>query len=151
MRLLGRLTVLSASSLMEIGQIKEERKFYEAAPFVMLNGCASSSPYVTFTGPQGFSHRFVKNSACAFVGTLWPVEETAANEFARLSYTYLIEGENTVSNALLRTKKALVKMASGEQLTEKQKVARYVAARSYCLFANPDLRLRVVGILGSNG
>jgi hypothetical protein len=136
----------SAISVMEIGQIKDISKFSAATPFVMLNGCSTGNPYVTFTGPDSFAHRFVEARACAFIGTLWPVEEAVAGKFARLFYTHLIDGTHTVGTALLRAKKALVTLEVGEQLTEMQKVARYVAARSYCLFANPDLRLRIASL-----
>lgn len=129
--------------LREIGQLEEERRFSEAQPFVMLNACASGQPYAALIERDSFAHRFVTSRACAFVGTLWPVDGRVANDFARRLYTHLSSGK-TIAAALLLAKTELVGLASEELtagLSDVQRLATRVAVRSYCVFANPDLRL----------
>jgi hypothetical protein len=128
--------------LVDIGQLETERAFAKAQPFVMVNACASGQPYVALTNSDSFPHRFVKSQACAFIGTLWPVSGPVANEFAQLFYAEL--AGKPIGLALLAAKKALVDQSAehGEaEVSPQRKLARQVAVRSYCLFANPDLRL----------
>jgi hypothetical protein len=129
--------------LIEIGQLEAERSFTAAQPFVLLNACSSAQPYLGLTQRDSFAHRSVTSRACALVGTLWPVSGPVANEFARRFYIELTR--NPIGRALLAAKLALV----NENLDESQqrdlppirRIARQVAVRSYCLFANPDFRL----------
>jgi CHAT domain-containing protein len=130
--------------LIEIGQLEEERAFTKVNPFVMLNACASAQPYLGLTGQDSFAHRFVTSQACAVVGTLWPVDGSVANDFARLFYEEL--ASKPIGQALLDAKLALVSAAAMKNDANDQKqslrhLARQVAVRSYCLFANPDLRV----------
>jgi CHAT domain len=127
--------------LIEIGQLEAERAFAKARPFVMINACASSQPYVALSNRDSFPHRFVTSQACAVVGTLWPVSGPVANEFSRLFYDEL--HRKPIGQALLTAKKALVQKNDdqGVVLSPQRKLAREIAVRSYCLFANPDLRL----------
>jgi CHAT domain-containing protein len=130
--------------LIEIGQLESERTFAAAQPFVMLNACASAQPYLGLTHRGSFAHRFVTSRACAVVGTLWPVAGAVANEFADRFYTEL--ASKPIGQALLAAKLALVQDDAGssggtEEVSPLRRLARQVAVRSYCLFANPDLRL----------
>lgn len=130
--------------LIEIGQLESERAFATAQPFVMLNACASAQPYLGLLHRGSFAHRFVVSSACAVVGTLWPVDGSVANEFAERFYSEL--GSKPIGQALLAAKLALVRQdamngGSTSQATPLRRLGRQVAVRSYCLFANPDLRL----------
>ena len=130
--------------LIEIGQLEAERKFTTVNPFVMLNACASAQPYLGLTQSDSFAHRFVTSQACAVVGTLWPVETRVANDFAQKFYTEL--AKKPIGEALLAAKMALVAAADeksgGDRQAALQQLARQVAVRSYCLYANPDFRLR---------
>jgi len=129
--------------LIDIGQLESERAFTKAQPFVMVNACASGQPFVALTNRDSFPHRFVTSQACAFIGTLWPVSGPVANEFARHFYAELLAGK-PIGLALLAAKEALRDQDAerGEAAVSPQrKLARQVALRSYCLFANPDLRL----------
>jgi hypothetical protein len=133
--------------LIEIGQLEAERVFATAQPFVMLNACASVRPYLGLSsnGYGSFAHRFVTRQACAVVGTLWPVAGAVANEFAQRFYRELAANK-PIGRALLDAKLALIREdvndanSAGEVLSLRR-LARQVAVRSYCLFANPDLRL----------
>jgi hypothetical protein len=130
--------------LIEIGQLESERAFTKTNPFVMLNACASAQPYLGLTRQDSFAHRFITSQACAVVGTLWPVESSVANDFAKLFYAEL--SSKPVGQALLDAKLTLVTAtaANNDEGDEKQslrRLARQVAVRSYCLFANPDLRV----------
>jgi CspA family cold shock protein len=130
--------------LIEIGRLESERTFAAAQPFVMLNACASVQPYLGLTQRGSFAHRFVTSRACAVVGTLWPVAGPVANEFVERFYTEL--ATKPIGQALLATKLALVRDDAGtrdgsEEASLLRRLARQVAVRSYCLFANPDLCL----------
>jgi hypothetical protein len=131
--------------LIEIGQLKSESAFTDAQPFVMLNACASAQPYLGLVQRGSFAHRFVTSSACAFVGTLWPVESSVANEFAERFYTAL--ASKPIGQALMAAKRSLMHenardgSDSMDKIANMRRLAQQVAVRSYCLFANPDLRL----------
>jgi hypothetical protein len=100
-------------------------------------------PYVGLTDRDSFAHRFVSSEACGFIGTLWPVAGTVANDFAAAFHEAL--QTNTVGNALLSAKLAIIaqtaSVAEASQGPDIAVIARQVAARSYCLFAHPDLQL----------
>jgi hypothetical protein len=142
---LGGLEMADGSFLrmIDIGQLMSERMFTKAQPFVLLNACASAQPYVGLTDRDSFAHRFVTAEACAFIGTLWPVAGLVANDFAAAFHQAL--RNQTVGGALLSAKLAIVAQAAqaADAATSPNiaAVARQVAARSYCLFAHPDLRL----------
>jgi CRP-like cAMP-binding protein len=143
----GGLELADGSSLglMEIGQLEVERVFANAQPFVMLNACASVRPYLGLIHNGSFAHRFVTSRACAVVGTLWPIAGAVANEFAQHFYRELATNK-PIGRALLNAKLALVKMGvdaanNADEVPSLRRLARQIAARSYCLFANPDLRL----------
>jgi hypothetical protein len=141
---LGGLQMADGSfvRIIDIGQLIAERAFTQAQPFVLLNACASAQPYISAIDRDSFAHRFVSSQACAFVGTLWPVAGTVANDFAAAFHLAL--RHNTVASALLSAKLAIVEQAKHiDELGDPslEAIARQVAARSYCLFANPDLRL----------
>ena len=123
--------------LIEIGQLESERCFAVAQPFIMLNACSSAQPYLGLTQPGSFAHRFVMSRACAIVGTLWPVAGPVANEFAQRFYDEL--AHKPIGEALISTKLAL--MEKSDDASSELQLARKVAVRSYCLFANPDLRV----------
>jgi len=127
--------------IVDIGQLLSERKFTDAQPFVLLNACASAQPYIGLTDRDSFAHRFVTAQACAFIGTLWPVDGTVANDFATAFHEAL--RTRTVGSALLAAKLAVIEQAAASAGAgpDIAAVARQVAARSYCLFAHPDLRL----------
>lgn len=127
----------------DVGQLEAERKFSTVYPFVLLNACSSATPFLGLTQRDSFGHRFVTSQACAVVGTLWPVSGPIANDFAQRFYAAL--SSETIGKALLTAKDALVNASDDSDADAKQKavrkLARQVAARSYCLFANPDLRV----------
>jgi len=129
--------------VIEIGQLEEERAFAAAHPFVLLNACSSAQPYLGLTQRGSFAHRFVTSRASAVVGTLWPIAGPVANEFARRFYAEL--SNKPIGQALLAAKLALVEECTepegSTEITSIHRLARQVSARSYCLFANPDLRI----------
>jgi hypothetical protein len=133
----------SSIPLMQIGQLKEESVFSRSRPLVVLNGCATGKPYITLTGKDSFAHRFVQSQAIAFVGTLWPVDETTANRFSSLFYRSIKAGIS-MSEAMLSARRILAGIEDdpdADVLTPAQQLASRIAARSYCLFAHPDLRV----------
>lgn len=124
----------------DIGQLERERIFAAAQPFVFLNACSSAQPYLGLVQRGSFVHRFVTSRASAVVGTLWPVAGAVANEFAQHFYGEL--ARKPIGEALLAAKAALVDDGAAiEPASSITRLARQVAVRSYCLFANPDLRL----------
>jgi mannose-1-phosphate guanylyltransferase / mannose-6-phosphate isomerase len=127
--------------LIEIGRLESERAFTTASPFVMLNTCASAQPYLGVTQHGSFTHRFITSKACAVVGTLWPVSGPVANDFAKHFYTEL--ATKPIGRAMLDAKLALVNASATGRDDRIEKIARQLAARSYCLFANPDLQLLI--------
>jgi hypothetical protein len=124
--------------LIEIGQLEEERQFGKAQPLVMLNACASGQPHSALIARDSFARRFLETNACAFIGTLWPVSAEEANEFAALFYERLKAGKS-VAQAVLAAKEGMLQPAQDIPLEPRRRIARIVAIRSYCLFANPDL------------
>jgi hypothetical protein len=128
--------------LIEIGQLESERTFASAQPFVVLNACSSAQPYLGVTQKDSFAHRFVTSRACALLGTLWPVSGPVATEFVQKFYAEL--SRLPIGQALLAAKLSLVQDVasdSGGEPSPLRRLARQVAVRSYCIFANPDLRL----------
>ena len=127
--------------LIEIGQLESERAFTKVNPFIMLNACSSAQPHVGLMQRDSFAHRFVASQACAVVGTLWPIDGSVANEFAKRFYAELTL--KPIGRALIDAKLTLVAATAEETTAEGslRQLARQVAVRSYCLFANPDLRL----------
>jgi CHAT domain len=141
---LGGLQMADGSfvRIIDIGQLIAERAFTKAQPFILLNACASAQPYISGFGRDSFAHRFITSQACAFIGTLWPVSGGVANDFAAAFHLAL--KENTVAGALLSAKLKIVEQAKNVEEPGDPNIlliARQVAARSYCLFAHPDLRL----------
>ncbi|MDE1996813.1 MAG: CHAT domain-containing protein, partial [Rhizobiaceae bacterium] len=122
--------------VIEVGQLMEERAFGGKNPFIVLNACASAKPYQGLMQRNSFVHRFINSQACAVVGTLWPVEVNVANQFTSLFYEKL--QKLPIGQALIATKQSI---ANDNTKDEDERRARQVAVRSYCLFANPDLRL----------
>jgi CHAT domain-containing protein len=109
---------------------------------VILNGCATGTAYVSLTGQDSFAHRFLQVSASAFVGTMWPIEDRVAQEFASLFYSELARGrEISVAFLAAKTRLRQVRDAKGRERTGDERVARNVAVRSYCLFASPGFKI----------
>ena len=135
--------------MMSIGQLKEETVFGERKPFVTLNGCSTTASYVSLFEEDSFAYRFVEAQACGFLGTLWSVDGRVANAFSRLFYRGLVSGLN-VREALMKAKaKLLGEVKRDGESGKPNPVAVHVAARSYCIFANPDLRLQFTRGRGS--
>lgn len=128
--------------LIDVGQLEARKRFGKAKPFVMLNACATGQSYVSLTDRDSFMHRFLTNQASAVIGTLWPVEGRVANDFARLLYRELLAGRS-IAEAVLSTKAALLSGADRAGIDDEEDMARRVSVRAYCVFANPDMRVRI--------
>lgn len=129
--------------LMEIGFLDEERQFGKAAPIVVLNGCGTSRPEEVLMGTTSFPERFIESGASAFIGTLWPVEERVAHAFSMALYKELLRGK-TLGQALLASRQTLLKATQGPDgapLSSTEMLWRRLAARSYCSFVHPSLRV----------
>jgi hypothetical protein len=143
---LGGLELADGSCIrmIDIGQLMSERAFTQTQPFVLLNACASAQPYIALTDRDSFARRFVAAEVCAFIGTLWPVAGSIANDFATAFHEAL--KTLTVGAALLAAKRSIVSHSEQTDATAAEAltaIARKVAARSYCLFSHPDLRITV--------
>jgi hypothetical protein len=129
-------------AMREIGALRSESVFGEAAPVVVINGCGTARSIPSLFGPDSFSARFLKAKASAFVGTLWPVEERLAHDFSRAFYANLAAGHG-VGEAMLETKLNLTSAnaKSGRRLTAAQETWRRIALRGYCVFAHPEMKV----------
>jgi CHAT domain-containing protein len=115
-----------------------------ASKIRLLGQAPSAQPYLGLTHRGSFAHRLVASNACAIVGTLWPVEGGAANEFAAEFYKQI--ASKPIGLALLAAKTTLLNftgaLSGGKDDNVRERILyRQVAVRSYCLFASPDLRL----------
>jgi hypothetical protein len=91
------------------------RRLLEGQPLVFLNGCESASTaeekqsgYVLRSPAEGLASAFVYGGALGCVGSLWPLQDKHAAEFAVELYRPLLDGETlgeAMRNARLIIKK----------------------------------------------
>jgi hypothetical protein len=126
----------------EIGALRSERAFGAAAPVVVINGCGTIRPVQALFGADSFPSRFLKAKASAFIGTLWPVEESIAHEFSSVFYKGLAAGKG-IGAAMLGAKHQLAAGATqkGRRRPSDQEAWRRITLRGYCVFAHPEMKV----------
>ena len=131
--------------LTRIGALPEERKFGEAAPVIVLNGCGTANPYTVLSGKTSFSSQFLSASASVVIGTLWPIHNSVAHHFSCIFYDEL--KVNNLGEAMFRTKDKIAtatKDVDGRELTDRERIMRRISVRSYCAFGHPNLQIQFV-------
>lgn len=119
----------------QIGALREERKFGQSAPIVVINGCSTANPSLALFGDDSIPHRFIRAGASAVLGTHFSVEARIAHEFSRAFYTRLAAGFS-LDKAVLGARGELSTHPHG---SEKRQVWQRISLRSYCLFAHPGM------------
>lgn len=85
-------------------------------PLVFLNACESGQRNLSLTGVSGWAERFLRAAASeefrtygagAFIGTYWKIDDQAALNFARAFYTALLQGEQTIGDAVRTARQAI--------------------------------------------
>ncbi len=61
-------------------------------PFIFMNACSTGRQTIKYSRINGWATKFIDNGASVFIGTLWPVDETRAKDFAESFYNNLKEG-----------------------------------------------------------
>lgn len=76
------------------------KRMLRGRPLIFLNACESGREMmtdgeVTYTGSdnEGLALSFVLGGALGFIGTLWPIFDEGAAEFAAIFYEHLLSGE----------------------------------------------------------
>jgi CHAT domain-containing protein len=103
-------------------------------PLIVFNTCHSGRLGFSLTRLGSWGAKFVHLGCGAFVGTLWPVTDEAALEFARSFYLFLAQGF-TIGEAMMQSRLA-VRMRRPNDPT-------WLA---YCCFADPQARLAEVDL-----
>jgi formylglycine-generating enzyme required for sulfatase activity len=61
-------------------------------PLIFLNSCSSGQRGISLTDIGGWAPVFLGTGAGACIGTLWPIDDALARDFARVFYASLIAG-----------------------------------------------------------
>ena len=77
---------------------------FRKRPFVFLNACQSAQGGLSLTGIGGWAQRFLRpgsddNSASAFIGSYWSVDDEVALAFARALYKGLLDERKPIGEA----------------------------------------------------
>jgi hypothetical protein len=94
----------AAIELMERDELKAEDVIGEVEnlllprPFIFLNACQTAQGGLSLTGVGGWARRFIQpatsdQTASAFIGTYWAVDDGAAFEFAKALYQGILGGK----------------------------------------------------------
>jgi CHAT domain-containing protein len=99
---------------------------------VFSNSCQSgeSSFGKEITGNTSLASSYLKAGARGCIGTIWPVNDIAAGDFASNVYRYLLFG-STIGEAILRSKRSSFKRWGYQDLVW----------ASFLLFGDPSMRL----------
>jgi hypothetical protein len=103
-------------------------------PLIVFNTCHSGRLGFSLTRLGSWGAKFVHLGCGAFVGTLWPVTDEAALEFARSFYLFLAQGF-TIGEAMMQSR-----------LTVRMRRPNDPTWLAYCCFADPQARLADVGL-----
>ncbi|MEM9595645.1 MAG: SUMF1/EgtB/PvdO family nonheme iron enzyme [Acidobacteriota bacterium] len=98
------------------------------APFVFFNGCYTGRRGFSLTGDGGWTARFLKAGASAFVGAQWLIEDRKAFEFSRVFYREFLNGLPLAES-----------MASARRATRQEGEGTWLA---YAAFGHPRLTCR---------
>jgi tetratricopeptide (TPR) repeat protein len=98
-------------------------------PLIVFNTCDSGRLGFSLTRLGSWGATFVHLGCGAFVGTLWPVTDEAALEFARSFYLFLAQGF-TIGEAMMHSRLAVRRRRPNDPTW-----------LAYCCFADPQARL----------
>ena len=85
--------------LLDALTVREEARLGDRGPLVFLNACESGRMGGSLTAWGGWPKTFWDAGAAAFVGTSWPVEDTAARAFCEAFYGGLLDGQTLAEAA----------------------------------------------------
>jgi serine/threonine protein kinase len=100
-----------------------------SAPLIFFNSCQSGRLGFSLTRLGSWGARFVQLGCGGFVGTLWPVTDRAALEFARAFYLGLTGGQ-PIGEAILRAR-----------LHVRERYPHDPTWLAYCCYADPLARI----------
>ncbi|MBN1262654.1 MAG: CHAT domain-containing protein, partial [Anaerolineae bacterium] len=95
-----------------------------AHPLVFLNACEIGQGGMSLTDVGGWSARFIKAGAAAFIGAYWSIIDEQALEFAKAFYTGLLEHRLPIGEAVRQARLAIKKPGEPTRL-------------AYTVFADP--------------
>jgi CHAT domain len=91
---------LSSALKMERGhEIRVERiageatNFGNSTPLIIMNACLSGTQGYSLIGIDGWAASFIKAGACAFIGTMWSVNDKIAFGFTQNLYREMAKGQ----------------------------------------------------------
>jgi hypothetical protein len=102
------------------------------APLIFFNACHSGRLGFSPTGLGSWGARLVQLGCGGFIGSLWPVTDTAALAFARAFYSGLIRG-CAIGEAVVLARRAVREAHPGDPTW-----------LAYCCFADPTARLQQI-------
>ncbi|MCY1143558.1 CHAT domain-containing protein, partial [Actinoplanes sp. Pm04-4] len=91
---------------MMLATAKAKETLTAGRPLVFINACRSAGAEPYFTEMMGWAQQFLGAGAGAFVGTLWDVRSTSAQNFAEEFYGRLMTGQ-TLGLAAMHARKAV--------------------------------------------
>ncbi|GEM_PF-4487676 len=112
------------------------QRMLRGRPLVFLNACESgreaAEEEITYTGSEGegLALSFILGGALGFIGTLWPIFDEGAAEFAVTFYEHLLGGE-MIGEAMRQAR-----------LHTRQTRPNDVTWASFILYGDPTLRIR---------
>ncbi len=114
-----------------VDQICRSVGFINHKPLVFGNACASVVGGAATRTPS-FGFRFFEGGASAFIGTLAPVSQSMAVDFAVLFYKHLLAEQRPIGEALRKTKLHFGKQPGSDP-----------SWLFYVLYGNPETRYRL--------
>jgi CHAT domain-containing protein len=121
----------------ELCNAQKIRRILEGRPLVFLNACRSgktqdpttAAEYVLKGPPEGLASAFIYGGALACVGSMWPVYDRPAADFAIEFYRHVLGGE-MIGQALLEARKKV-----------KAEYPASITWASFVLYGDPIFRL----------
>ena len=122
---LANLPALVFFNACRSGMMRDGQTVAEVDRNLVLKARIADSPLAHIS----FAEAFLRGGVANFVGTLWPVEDRGASEFARVFYEELLIG-NQIGQALLKARQAI-------WFPEKKDWANYV------FYGSPSFRVKI--------
>jgi hypothetical protein len=91
----------------DLAMAVQRRSLRHRAPLVFLNACRTAGEIPGLLGTMGWARQFMAAGAGAFLGTLWAVRSSTAQQFARAFYESLVTRELPLGQAALQARRAV--------------------------------------------
>jgi hypothetical protein len=105
--------------------------FRRAAPLIFFNSCQSGRVGFSLTRLGSWGAEFVRLGCGGFVGTLWPVTDSAASAFAQAFYRSMFDGRS-IGEAMLLARRQVRESHPNDPTW-----------MAYCCFADPLARIEL--------